>query len=125
MRDNKEPERVNTIVVSRPGVMRQALQTALAAYAWLDITATVGDGLTALNNAFTRRPDLLIIDSNLLDEEVEALLVAIKAKMPQTRCLVFIQSNQRAGKVQALGADGVFLRGNSTQELQAALLQLV
>lgn len=118
-----EPASLKTIIVSRPGVMHQALRATLAAYPWIAIIASAGDGLTALNYVLRHQPALLVIDSNLLDEETEALLVEVKARSPHTRCLVCIRSGQQAERLRAIGADGVILRDSSAQELQATLLQ--
>lgn len=116
---------LKTIIVSRPGVMREALRAALAAYPWLAIIASAGDGLTALNSVTTHRPELLVIDSNLLAEEVEALLAAVKTQSPATRCLIYVQSSQQAAQLRAAGAAAVILRDSPAQELQAALIRLV
>lgn len=115
---------IPTLVVSRPGMMRQALQAALAAYPWVAVMASAGDGLTALNYTAEHQPGLLVIDSNLLEEEVEALLAAVKVRSPNTRCLVFIRSSQERAQLLASGADAVVLRDGSAQQLQATLLQL-
>lgn len=115
----------STVVVSRPGVMQQSLRAALAVYPWLYVVASAGDGLTALNRTVQHHPGLLVIDCNLLDEEVEALLAGVKANTPETRCLVFIRSSQRAERLLAAGAAEVILRDSSAQKLQATLLRLV
>jgi DNA-binding NarL/FixJ family response regulator len=105
--------------------MQQSLRAALAAYPWLHVVASAGDGLNALNQVVRHHPGLLVIDCNLLDEEVEALLAGVKAKTPETRCLVFIRSNQRAKPLLAAGAAGVIMRDSSAQQLQTALMRLV
>lgn len=119
------PQPIQAVVVSRPGVMQQSLRTMLAAHPWLSVVASAGDGLTALNHVTQYRPELLVIDSNLLEEEVEALLATVKAKVPETRCLVLTRPSQRAERLRAVGADRVILRNSSTQELREALLQLM
>lgn len=118
------PKPTQTIVVSRPGLMRQSLRATLNAYPEIAIIATAGDGLTALHQVMQYHPALLVIDSNLLDEEVEALLVEVKGKAPQTRCLICVQSNQRKARLLASGADAVIGRDSSVQQLQAVLFRL-
>lgn len=115
---------VSAILVSRPGIMRQSLQTSLAMYTWITVVAACGDGLTALSQVIHLRPSLVIIDSNLLDEEVKALLTAIKAAQPTTRCLVLLQSSQREVSTLAAGADAVIQRDGWVQHSQVMLLQL-
>ena len=56
--------------------MQQSLRAALAAVPSVTVVASLGDGLTALNYVAAHPPALLVIDSNLLDGEVEALLAA-------------------------------------------------
>jgi len=115
---------IPTIIVSRPGVMRQSLRATLVAYPGITVITTTGDGLTALMQVVQHRPRLLVIDSNLLDEEVEALLTAVKAQSPQTHCLVCVQSSQRQARLLALGAEAVIGRDSSPQELQDILSRL-
>jgi DNA-binding NarL/FixJ family response regulator len=118
------PEPVSTIVVSRPGMLRQSLSAALAMCAWVSVVTVAGDGLNALNQVLEHQPRLLIIDSNLLDEEVDALLTAVKTRQPAVRCLVFVQSHQREAHLLAAHADAVVLRSASAPQFQAVLRQL-
>lgn len=113
------------ILVSRPGIMRQSLQTSLASYAWLTVVAACGDGLTALKLLVDHQPRLLIIDSNLLEEEVAALLATVKSRWPAIRCLALLQSNQHEGQTLAAGADAILLRDNWTQHSPDVLQQLI
>jgi DNA-binding NarL/FixJ family response regulator len=118
------PEAVPTIVVSRPGVMRQALRASLSVCPSILVIFSAGDGLTALNQTVSLQPALVVIDANLLSDEAEALLLAIKARQSPPRCLVFIQSSRHEHQMLAAGADVVMLRDSPADELQAVLLRL-
>jgi DNA-binding NarL/FixJ family response regulator len=120
---NQQP--IATILVSRPGIMRQSLQTSLTMYSWITLVAVCGDGLTALSQVTQQRPRLVIIDANLLDEEVHALLTAIKAEQPTTRCLVLAQSIHREEAILASGADVVIPREGWVQWAPTCLAQLM
>lgn len=122
---SKNQQAVSTILVSRPGIMRQSLQTSLAMYAWIEVVAACGDGLTALSQVAHHQPRLVIIDSNLLDEEVKALLAAVKAVQPTTRCLVLAQSTHREQAILAAGADAVIPRERWVQLAPTLLAQLI
>lgn len=113
-----------TVIVSRPGVMRQSLRATLGAYPFVWVMASAGDGLTAMNLVRQHQPRLLVIDSNLLDEEIEALLTAVKAIAPNIYCLVCSHSWQRKSLLLTAGADAVILRSSSGQQWQETLLQL-
>jgi DNA-binding NarL/FixJ family response regulator len=113
-----------TVIVSRPGIMQQSLRASLAACRGIDVVATSGDGLTALRQVAKLRPELLVIDSNLLDEEVEALIAAVKTEHPTIWCLVLLRSTQHETQIMAWGADAVARRDESAQQLQATLARL-
>lgn len=113
-----------TAIVSRPGIMQQSLRAALAAVPSLVVVASLGDGLTALNYVAAQPPALLVIDCNLLDGEVEALLCAVKARQLHTRCLVLIRSSQRGEQVLASGADAAVIHDSPQKELATAITRL-
>jgi len=121
---SKTSQPVPTVIVSRPGIMQRSLRSSLAACGGITVIATSGDGLMALRQVTQHRPGMLVIDSNLLDEEVEALLAGAKTEHPAIRCLVFVRSSQQEAQVLALGADAVARRDGSAQQLQAALARL-
>jgi DNA-binding NarL/FixJ family response regulator len=119
-----EQQGIATLVVSRPGVMQQALRTSLSACPPLVVLGSAGDGLTALNQVLAQHPALVVIDANLLPEESEALLVAIKAAAEAPRCLVFVLSGQYESRMMAAGADAVMLRDDPPGELEAVVARL-
>jgi DNA-binding NarL/FixJ family response regulator len=120
--DHRRP--VTTALVSRPGIMQQSLRASLAACPGIEIVAAWGDGLTALTHVTEHAPALLVIDCNLLDEEVETLLDAVKARQAAIRCLIFTRSTQRASWAWASGADAVVPRDGSLKELMSVVAQL-
>lgn len=105
--------------------MEQSLRTWLATCPGIAIVASYGDGLTALTQLAALQAGLLVIDSNLLDQEVEHLVSAVKSTRRATRCLVLIRSSQREAKMLALGADAVALHDDQPQHLQALVAQLM
>jgi DNA-binding NarL/FixJ family response regulator len=121
--DNNQPMPV--VIVSRPGIMQQALRSSLAACPAIAVVASFGDGLTTLNHLAQLTPGILIIDSNLLDEETGALIAAVKVNQPAIRCLVFVKSIHQESQMLAAGADAVTLRDVSAPQLQAILTPLV
>ncbi len=113
--------RVPSVIVSRPGIMQQSLRASLAACPGVELVGAYGDGLTALNAVAEHAPALLVIDCNLLDEEVEALLAAVKLRYASTQCIVLTRSAQRTAWARASGADAVVPHDGSMHELMAVL----
>jgi DNA-binding NarL/FixJ family response regulator len=105
--------------------MRESLQALLADCQGIMVVAVSGDGLSALSRIRQDRPGLLIIDSNLLEEEVVGLIAAVKIGLPDIRCLAFVQTVQQGNRLRANGADVVALRDSPLQLLQSILDRLV
>lgn len=120
-----EQQAVPTMVVSRPGIMLQALRTSLSTCPAIIVVSTAGDGLNALNWLQTHHLGLVVIDANLLPEEAEALVAAIKAAPAPPHCLVFVLSSQSEAKMLAAGADAVMLRDDPPGALQAVVANLI
>ena len=104
--------------------MQQSLRALLEASHELAIVASSGDGLTALCQVRLHRPGLLVIDSNLLEEEVASLVAAVKTEEPTICCMVLIQSSRQEMQILAAGADAVAQRNGSPQQLQRLLARL-
>lgn len=97
--------------------MQQALRTSLTAYSEIIVVASCGDGLSALQHLAAHRPQMLIVDSNLLDEEVAALVMASKAQQPGIYCLVLQQTSHRRAIALDAGADAAPSRDTWVQDL--------
>ena len=122
MSENSQP--ISTVLISRPGIMQQSLRSSLAACPHIAVVAISGDGLTALKQIMQHQPRLLVIDSNLLDEEVESLLAVARSEQPPICCLVYVSSAHQETAIQATGVDIVAHRNWSTQDLHSALGKL-
>ncbi|GAB4432579.1 MAG: hypothetical protein Kow0031_13960 [Anaerolineae bacterium] len=105
--------------------MQQSLETMLAAQPALRVVSVTSPGSTTLKQILRHQPGLVVIDSNLYGEDLEALLAGIKAAAPDTRCLVCAHTRQRETQLLAVGADAVILRHSSGLQWQELLLRLV
>jgi DNA-binding NarL/FixJ family response regulator len=125
MSQQVEPRTVSTVLVSRPGVGREAVRAVLALAPWLEISGTAGDGLTGLNLVRVHQPDLLVVDSNLLEDEILALVKQVKESWFHIRCLVFTTTAGQHQKMLAGGADAALSRDGSLWQLMETLEQVV
>jgi DNA-binding NarL/FixJ family response regulator len=105
--------------------MQQSLETMLIAHPALSVVSVISPGLTTLKQILRLQPGLVVIDGNLSDEDLEALLAGIKAGAPDFRCLVCAHTRRRETRLLAAGADAVILRHSSGLQWHELLLQLV
>ncbi|MGL4649729.1 MAG: hypothetical protein ACRC1H_10005 [Caldilineaceae bacterium] len=123
-RTTPELHMIPTLVVSRPGIMRQALRSSLAAFPGINIIGACGDGLSALHMLAEHRPHLLVVDSNLLDEEVEALLATVRKSWPAIFSVALLYTRSREAKVLAAGASAAVQRDQWSTEFRDVLVKL-
>ena len=113
-----------TLVVSRPGAVREALRAVLACFTQLEVVGAVGGGLSAMVKIREQRPNLLVIDGNISEDEVLALLAQVRGEQPQVRCIVLVDTPRQRGRLLAAGADAIIQRGDPPEHLQAAIERL-
>ena len=88
------------------------------------VAGSAGDGLSALSMVREVQPALLVVDSNLLEDEALSLLKEVKGAWPEVRCLVLVQTTGRRNRALAAGADAVVSRNDPAGALNQALRQL-
>ena len=72
----KQPDngKVCAVIALRPGVMQEWLRAILTDSGQVVVTGSAGDGLSALGMVCDKQPVLLVVDSNLLDDEALSLM---------------------------------------------------
>jgi DNA-binding NarL/FixJ family response regulator len=113
------------LIVAKPGRLREALCTLLKAASRLEPIEQVDDSPSALKIVNECDPGLVLLDAHLPDNEISALLGQIKAKRPQTRCIVLANTVEQQQAAKRAGADEVLLKGFSTANLLEAIDKLM
>lgn len=116
---------VLVLIAARPGLIRDGLQAVLAAMPQIEMMDPVDDGPSALKKMAEHQPALVLLDTNLPDDQVWTLLQQIKARWPQIQCLILADSGRQQQTAQAAGADGVLIKGFPTKELYASVKRLL
>lgn len=111
--------------MAKPGRLREALCTLLKAASRLEPIEQVDDSPSALKIVNECDPGLVLLDAHLPDNEISALLGQIKAKRPQTRCIVLANTVEQQQAAKRAGADEVLLKGFSTANLLEAIDKLM
>jgi DNA-binding NarL/FixJ family response regulator len=115
----------STLIVARPGRLRDALSALLTTIPGLRIVGQADDGPSVLRMVAERHPTLVLLDSTLPDDEVKAVVRQIKAHWPQIRCIVLAGNPEQQQIVRNAGADEVLLKGYPAATLLASLEKLL
>lgn len=117
--------RETTVVVARPGRLREALSALLTTISQLEIIGQADDSFSALKLVAERDPSLILLDSSLKDYEVKEIVSQIRAKRPQTRCLVLADTPQQQQVAKKAGADEILLKERPAANLMANIEKLL
>jgi DNA-binding NarL/FixJ family response regulator len=113
------------LLVGKPGPLRNALQSLIGTMPDLPAPVTADSGLLALRVIRDLRPGLIVLGSDLPEDEVLELLRQIKEEWPNTACLVFVESSQQRRSALAAGADHALSVGVPAGHIFAAIRQIL
>lgn len=116
--------RLSTIVASMPGIAEQSLRATLEAFPSVQIVGTAAGCLSALQLVRERRPDLVVIDSNLPLEDVQEFLRQLEQEGLGTRSLVLAATYGQVRHLLAAGADAALRRDTSIRQLSVVVAGL-
>jgi len=119
---NMDNKRVSTLVVAKPGLMRNSLLAFLRATPDVDIVALVDNATTALQMARTLRPAVLLVDTNLAENGVFGMVRELRAEQPAVRSIVLSESIQEQQQLLQAGASHALIKGFLDERLRQAIL---
>ncbi len=116
---------IPVLIVARPGRMRDSLRALLRAIPQLEIVGQADNGSSALGMVTNYHPSLVLLDSDLPDDEAWTVLKKTKSEWPQTRCIVLANSVHQQWLAKTAGADSVLLTGFPATKFFAAIEALL
>jgi DNA-binding NarL/FixJ family response regulator len=114
------------LIVAPPGRLRDGLEAMVRAVPQIERTLRADDGPSTLRMIAECPPALVLLDRVVPGERTWALLGRIKARWPQTACIVLVHTRQQRQTASEQGADAVLLEGftlTTLAEITAKLLQ--
>ena len=113
------------LIVARPGRFTQGLRALLADSAQIEVVGQVDDGPELIEIVARTRPLLVLLDVHLSKVPYLRVLKQLRARYPQVRRLVLIDSYCQREEAYNAGADGVILKGFIMPDLLRAIRTLV
>lgn len=103
--------RALTLIVARPGPLREGIEALLASVPAIRVVDGVGRASTALSIAADQPLDLLLLDVGLPGDEASRILASCRRQRPGLRCIALADNLAQEQVAKALGAEAVFLKG--------------
>jgi DNA-binding NarL/FixJ family response regulator len=110
-RGDKAEHDISVLIAARPGRMRDSLLAVLKSVPRVSVVGQADCGASALSMIAVSRPALALLDTNLPDGEVTAVLEQIKTLEPRCRCLVLADEMRQLRDAVSAGADAALLKG--------------
>lgn len=117
------PKSKRVCLVSEPGLIQQATRAMLGSIPDVVVVATASGALSATAMISQLQPDLLLVDANLPDDEVEALLYWSRENYPWLQSIVMTRTSRQRSQVLAWGAHAAIPRASLSDELRVVLDQ--
>lgn len=115
----------SALIVSGPGSLQSGLVALMTAIPQADIIGKVDDASLALEMVSEHRPGLVLLDTDLPGDEEWRVLRQIKARWPETRCVILADDVEQQRQAEALGADVVLLKGFPPAKLAETIERLL
>ena len=117
--------RASVLIIAKPSRMRDGLRALLRTIPYLTLVGQVDDGLSAIKTMTDQHPTLVLLGANLLDEDIQTVLAQIKARWPETRCIVLVDNVQQQWIAKAAGADSALLVGFPASKFVSTIQELL
>ena len=119
-----KPMIMSTVIVSASAIMEASIRSIFGSLSAVQIIGSAAGCLSALQLVRELEPELLVIDSNLPGQDTKVLLQKIKQEGLGTRSIVLTGTREQERRAFAAGADSVFPRHGSNDQLNAMVARL-
>jgi DNA-binding NarL/FixJ family response regulator len=113
------------LIVTHRGSLQNGLQALVMSIPQVDIIGQVDDGSQALAIIQEHRPDLVLLDTNLPNNEEWQVLERIKTLRPEIQCIVLADDVRQQQEATTLEADVVLLKGFPPAKLAETIETIV
>ncbi|MGH2767307.1 MAG: response regulator, partial [Actinomycetota bacterium] len=117
---------MRVVLADAHSLFREALATALAAEAGLDVVAQAQDGLAAVQEVARTEPEVAVLDADLPSYDAVRAIRDIRERVRRCRVLVLAAEEDEDTLTEAIyaGASGYLTKGHRLKELVAAIRQI-
>lgn len=120
---NSELPLQRTLIVEDDPMTRLGLEQFFADHPHCQVVGYAVDGYVAVETAIALRPDLIIMDIGLPQQDGIAATQQIKAQLPEVRVVMLTSHNNETEMIAALnsGAEACCIKGASLEQLSVAI----
>lgn len=110
-----------TLIVGRPGPLREGLRAALSTMPHLVVVGEADSAASALEMALHCAPILVVLSADAPGRDTLDAWRQLKARWPEARCIILADTVQQQEMARTAGVDTVLLKGFAAPKLFAAV----
>lgn len=114
--------RVLVLIAAKPGLLRDSLLAFLRATLRIEIVAQVDEPGATLEAVRCHQPHTLVVDADLTQDALLALIRQLRAEQPSLNCVVLVNGLGQQRTFLAAGVDHALLKGFLDDRLNRAVL---
>lgn len=114
----------SVLIIGPPGRLRDGLRSILRLFSGISEITTADKFEPGYESTVREQPSVVILESSESLENDCFMLKKLLSNSGQSRCLVIVNTIQKAVQASKLGADAVLLQGFSTNTLYQTLVSL-
>ena len=120
--NNTNDEHLSTLIVAKPGLMRNSLVAYLRGVMAIEIVALADDTLAGLLASRQNHPQVLLMDADISEEETLWLMRQLRCEQPAVNFIVLTDHVSQRQLFITAGANQVLLKGFLDERLRRAIL---
>jgi DNA-binding NarL/FixJ family response regulator len=113
--------RISTLIVAKPGLMRNSLLAFLRATPGVDVVALVDSTAGGLHLARLLRPEVVVVDTDLAEDGVLAMVQQLRTEQPRLRSIVLVENLLQQQQSLQAGAKHALVKGFLDERLREAV----
>jgi DNA-binding NarL/FixJ family response regulator len=116
---------ISALIAATPGPLMDGLKALLATIPQIENIESISDFPTLLGLVAERRPNFVVLDFDLADNELATLLEQTRVQSLTTRYIILVDNVDEQRRAEAVRTASVLFKGSSPLELYAAVEMLL
>lgn len=114
-----------TLIVVKPGPLRNSLQALMTTIPQIEVVAETKDLSTLFRMGSKVRPDLVLIEADLVGTDLQKGLRGLQKACPQAQCIVLVENDEQRRMAESSGVDAVIFKGFRAAKLMKLIERLL
>ena len=117
-------QKLHVMIVSLPGTWQRMLQQNLEDYPFVEVDNVASGALSAVQLIETQEPDLILIDSSIPFQDVNALIKNVNERNPEIQVIVLADTSYQLKRILRSGAEYAISSCNYEEEISEVIREI-